>query len=63
MRLFFNPAVVTRLQDVRYAFTDPTLRSMAETFHRALLATPDKIRSKGLREYTPLREMASSIQF
>jgi hypothetical protein len=63
MRLFFNPAVVARLQDTRYPFTDEKLKNMARTFHEDLQQTPARIKSKGLREYIPLGEMASSIQY
>src|SRR5690606_26840351 len=62
MRLFFGPAIITKLIDVEYGFSEPSLREAQKNFKKALRLTEKRLNEKGLT-YLKLDEIANTIQF
>jgi hypothetical protein len=63
MKMFFNVYNVALLADVQYGFSDPDLVRRNAAFRGELAETETAIKQLGLRNYIPLREIASSVQF
>ncbi len=61
--MFFRPAVVTKLIEAEYGFTQPRLRMAVQQWKVDLLAAEAWAHSHGIRQFQSVQEMAASIQF
>jgi hypothetical protein len=63
MRMFFEPHVVARLQDVDYGFEEPSLREAQEALRERIRGMDEELRDAKVPVYVPAREIATSVQF
>lgn len=62
-RMFYMPTNVSLLYNIDYGFTTPELQKINREFLENLKATEQSLQGKGIRNFLPLKKIASSIQF
>jgi len=62
-RMFYMPTNVSLLYNIDYGFTTPELQKINREFLENLKATEQSLEGKGIRNFLPLKKIASSIQF
>jgi hypothetical protein len=61
--MFYAPTNVSLLIDVDYGFSDPVLQKYNQEFIEDLKATEAGLSAKGIRNFLPLKNISSSIQY
>lgn len=62
-KMFYAPTNVSLLVDVDYGFSDPVLQKYNQEFIEDLKATEAGLSAKGIRNFLPLKNISSSIQY